>query len=305
MRKNNDKYPKQMYHPSKEPIAVQSMGEQSKLGPDWSEKYIHRKYPKWMCHWSKKSVIVNSAAEEAALGPGWGDHEDFEPYRQTRRRPEHADVLKWVDEWTVPGLSTDGRNRIKAALLRADADFWRSTEVLGTYGTFMREAFGRIATILLDLRILTEQQLRKEIPELVWDSAISAGWFQRASTVRSNILPYQAGHYFCWYDDTEDWTLFHGKIGEFMAALLDTPHDRKLDKAKSRSSRSRKVDPTVNRLNKQVRELRAAGLTHAEICARLGGQDRPPRASWRNLPWPVAYKRCTRAVTKWLSKASR
>lgn len=67
--------------------------------------------------------------------------------------------------------------------------------------------------------------------------------------------------------------------------------------------RTRKTDPAVRLIKKQVRELREAGLGYKAICDRLGSGDRPPRATWRELPWPVAYKRHTSAVTKWLSEA--
>lgn len=67
--------------------------------------------------------------------------------------------------------------------------------------------------------------------------------------------------------------------------------------------RKGKTDPTVQRIKKRVRELRKEGLDYSSICDRLGSFDRPPRAGWRELPWPRAYRRHTSAVTKWLSEA--
>jgi hypothetical protein len=67
--------------------------------------------------------------------------------------------------------------------------------------------------------------------------------------------------------------------------------------------RPRKLDPTVERIKVKVRELRADGCDFKSICARLGESERPPRATWRNLTWPVAHKLHTAAVTKWLSEA--
>lgn len=67
--------------------------------------------------------------------------------------------------------------------------------------------------------------------------------------------------------------------------------------------RERKRDASLQQLRLRVRALRDEDLSHQEICERLGNTGRPPRASWRGLSWPVAYKRHTAAVTKWLSDA--
>jgi hypothetical protein len=67
--------------------------------------------------------------------------------------------------------------------------------------------------------------------------------------------------------------------------------------------RKGKTDPTVQRIKKKVRELKKEGLDYRSICDRLGSRERPPRAGWRDLPWPRAYQKHTSAVTKWLSEA--
>jgi hypothetical protein len=69
--------------------------------------------------------------------------------------------------------------------------------------------------------------------------------------------------------------------------------------------RNRGSDPKVQRIKNQVRNLRKEGLDYKSICDRLGDSDRPRRAAWRHLSWPIAYKRHTSAVTKWLSEACR
>jgi hypothetical protein len=66
-----------------------------------------------------------------------------------------------------------------------------------------------------------------------------------------------------------------------------------------------KTDAAVQSIKKKVRELRKQGLDCRSICDRLGTTQRPPRATWRDLSWPVAYKRHTSAVTKWLSEACK
>jgi len=68
-------------------------------------------------------------------------------------------------------------------------------------------------------------------------------------------------------------------------------------------SQKGKVDATVQRIKKKVRELRKEGLDYSSICDRLQSFDRPPRAGWRELPWPIAYRKHNSAVMKWLSEA--
>jgi hypothetical protein len=70
------------------------------------------------------------------------------------------------------------------------------------------------------------------------------------------------------------------------------------------SRRKRRLDPTVQRIKDEVRNLKNEGLDYKSICDRLGQKARPPRSTWRDFSWPVAYKRRTSAVTKWLSEAS-
>jgi hypothetical protein len=70
-------------------------------------------------------------------------------------------------------------------------------------------------------------------------------------------------------------------------------------------SRKRQLDAGIQNLKARVRKLRHEGLTHRQICDRLGNSARPPRATWRDLEWPLAYRRHTAAVAKWLSDALR
>lgn len=72
-----------------------------------------------------------------------------------------------------------------------------------------------------------------------------------------------------------------------------------------RPQRVRQRDPDLQNLKARVRKLHRDGLTHRQICDRLANSPRPPRASWRELEWPLAYKRRSSAVTKWLSDACR
>jgi hypothetical protein len=65
----------------------------------------------------------------------------------------------------------------------------------------------------------------------------------------------------------------------------------------------RRVDPVVQQIKTRVKKLRAERRSYEDICGRLGDSARPPRAVWKDLTWPNAYRQHTKAVTKWLSEA--
>lgn len=165
----------------------------------------------------------------------------FDPYKGARAaRAEQPNPAKWVDEWPVPGLCSEHRDKIKAALWRADAAFAKSPGAAGACPDSMRYAFVGIAQLLFDAGILTEQLLQKDIPLLVWDSAIAAGWWRFASETRQDIFPEELGHYWVWRDDGEDWPgLFRAEAAEWRSKLLDGPIQRpeQRDAAEAKSSR--------------------------------------------------------------------
>src|ERR1022692_3679758 len=137
-------------------------------------------YPKMKYHWIQNHVIVNNADEGTALGGGWADTPAaFAPYRGPRP-PRTADqkAIKWVDDWPVPAVMSDHRQGIKIELLRVDVAFWKSPDTPDAHHTAMRQAFEGVAMVLFAAGILTESLLRNEIPQLVWDSAIAAGWWR-------------------------------------------------------------------------------------------------------------------------------
>jgi hypothetical protein len=222
-------YPRDMYHATKAKVAVSSAQEEKALGPEWSRVYIHREYPKVKYHWSGKSVPVQNADEETALGGGWASSSSvFDAYKGPRRSriEERADPCKWLDEWSAPGLSSEQRRKIKAQLLRADGAFDRSPDAdpESTALACMRQAFEGIALVLLDAGILTQDLLRKAIPELVWNSAIAGGWWRRAWETRQDIFPEPLGHYWVWREDSrESKELFRAETREWEARLLEAP----------------------------------------------------------------------------------
>lgn len=317
--------PKFMYHAIRPPVQVFSEQEQAALGPDWSEVYIHQEYPKCKHHWSGKTITVKDSAEEAALGGGWADTlAAFEPYKSPRRaKPEQSDPIKWVDSWMITGVSADLKIRIKAQLKMAHGVFWKAPGGDSAITDSMRSAFDGIAQVLFDAGVLTEELLGNSLPTLVWDSAIAGGWWHLASETPQNIFPEKLGHYWVWLDESRDWHgLFRGEIGDWEGKLLETtatnldqvrrgqapqprPASGLTEPATTPRPRVRRRDDQVEATRQLVKQMRKEGLTHQQICGRLGDHPRPIHAAWRHLPWPTAYLQNTSSVKKWLSAASK
>lgn len=179
-------------------------------------------YPRAKYHWIKEIALVQNADEEAALGGGWADTSSaFAAYRGPRQaRTAQQNPIRWVDAWQVPGMTSGLRKSIKLELLRADAEFWRSTDTPSAHLLTMRQAFDGIALVLFVGGVLTESLLGNEIPELVWDSAIAAGWWRCASETAQNIFPERVGHYWAWRDEGTDWQrLFHDEAAVWLVRL--------------------------------------------------------------------------------------
>ena len=129
-----------------------------------------------------------------------------------------------TDQWDVANLSADTRQAIKAAILRADATFWNCPDAPGANTEAMRFAFSGIAKALFKSGVLTEYVLITEIPLLVWDSAIAGGWWYLAAETRTEIFPYQMGHYWVWLEESRDWEgSFRSEIQQWRAQLLEAP----------------------------------------------------------------------------------
>jgi hypothetical protein len=189
---------------------------------------IPKPYPRWKHHWSRDAKIVNSLNEEMALGGGWADTPGpFEPYRDPNKtRPKEPNPVKWVPGWLPDLLSANHRKQIEACILRADSAFWKAAVYPASTAESMQEAFKGIAQVLFDAGMLTESRLKKDIPDLVWDSAIAAGWWHLASELPQSIFPEKVGHYWVWRDESRDWAnLFRAEIAGWRAKLLVAPKD--------------------------------------------------------------------------------
>jgi hypothetical protein len=219
-------FPRHVYHATKESKMISSAREEAELGPGWSRTNIHKDYPSARYSWNGKTITVANADEDAALGRGWTRNPAaFDAYKGTRpARTEEQDPARWLDEWSVPGLSSGHRKKIKAQLLRADGAFERSPDPDSAALAAMRQAFDGIARVLFEAEILNGDLLRKDIPLLVWDSASAGGWWRYASETAQDIFPEQVGHYWVWRDESQDWEgLFRAETREWDAALLEAP----------------------------------------------------------------------------------
>jgi hypothetical protein len=295
--------------------------------------YTPQKYPGWRYHRSGKSIVINDAESEAALGEGWSDSPG------TFRLPTGSDPLRCFDTWDLESLNSEARGRIRQGLIEAHADVVESgaDQDDRVRQAIMPKVFDLFARGFSAVGVLTEAILKESIPIMVCDAAVSGGWMTGALE-RNRLCMREYGHY--WVPDRvpktlEEW--FEAKIWRWRGKLEAKSYSGEGDPsgtpvveesgrleprtkdslgrsnradAKSGSQlqptkrpRERKLDPAVQRLKRQVRELRAAGLSHQEICERLGSGDRPPRAAWKDLPWPKAYREHPAAVTKWLSEA--
>jgi hypothetical protein len=220
-----NEYPVFMRHDSKAPVKVFSDHEEMALGPEWRRENIQHDYPRWKYHWTQKEQIVKNAEEELALGGGWaGTPAAFHAYQGPRKGTQRNGATKWTDEWVVPGLTDVVRRAIEAPLIRADAAFWRSPDSDSAELIAMRQAFTGVAKVLSEAGILTEELLRDELPQFIWDSAIAGGWYRYASEQPETIFPEKIGHYWAWRDENKDWkNVFYSEIGEWRAWLVENP----------------------------------------------------------------------------------
>jgi hypothetical protein len=217
--------PRSMHHATKAPVTVYSAEEEAALGPEWSRDYIYQEYPKVRHHWSGKEITVKNSEEEASLGGGWANSPaDFAPYKGPRTGSAVHNPERWVDEWAIPGLSPEARNKVRAQLWRADSEFWKSPDEPSADTAAMRIAFDGVASALFTAGILTDQLLREQIPLFVWESAIAAGWWRLASESPNTIFREQLGHYWVWREEGKDWQgLFRSEAGKWRAHLLEQP----------------------------------------------------------------------------------
>jgi hypothetical protein len=74
---------------------------------------------------------------------------------------------------------------------------------------------------------------------------------------------------------------------------------------RKRQSPIRTLNEQVTGIRLLVKKLKAEGLSHRQMCDRLANSARPPQSRWKDLSWPMAYKKQTKSVKRWLSEATR
>jgi hypothetical protein len=248
---------------------------------------IPKPYPRWKYQWSRVGKIVNSLEEEVALGGGWADTPgEFEPFREpVKPGSKPPNPAKWVAGWLPGVLSAEHPKKIEACVWTAHSVFWREANYPASTAESMRTAFNGIAGVLFDAGILTESRLTEDIPALVWDSAIAAGWWHHASELPQSIFPEKVGHYWVWWDESRDWpNLFRSEIAGWRAKLLLAPKDEsgkaigQLPQNPGLPANNREIAPAVGG-NPQGRkpDSEAATQDEAEPPAGADGDETTPR----------------------------
>jgi hypothetical protein len=121
------------------------------------------------------------------------------------------DPTNLVDEWPLPSLSLADRKRIKAHLLSASAVYKRGNPSDSRrFVAPIQQSFDGIASVLFDAKILTSEVLKNQLPLLLLESAIAAGWLHYAQPL-SKI----SAEFFQAYPD-----VFSAEIDEWSAKLL-------------------------------------------------------------------------------------
>jgi hypothetical protein len=122
------------------------------------------------------------------------------------------DPTNLVDEWPLPSLSLTDRKRIKAHLLSASAVYKRGNPSDSRrFVAPIQQAFDGIASVLFDARILTSEVLKNQLPLLLLESAIAAGWLHYVQP-----LSEVSAEFFKAYPD-----VFSAEIDEWSAKLLE------------------------------------------------------------------------------------
>jgi DNA-binding Xre family transcriptional regulator len=137
--------------------------------------------------------------------------------------PKDFDPTRLVDEWPLPGLSAVVRQKIKAQLLKAHADYLRTP--IDPYGFIepMQRAFGDVAGVLLEAKLLTVGLLRNQLRLFVVEAAIAGGWYAvaREEPLAELFLEYW-GHPSAWEDfNGRLRNVFSAEIAEWSGKLLE------------------------------------------------------------------------------------
>ena len=334
-----DAYPKPMYHATKPPVMVYSAQQQAELGPDWSEKYSYQPYPKMKYHWRKDPVTVKDEKEDRGLERGWANNPSafaWDNFKDRSWTQLESDPLRWSDGWLGSDLNSHVRNLIRAQLLKAHSAFLALSPAEGVLpsvglnfsGTFgappaiptayqeaMKRAFGGVAHVLHTERILKTNHLNIEIPVLLSDTAVSAGWWPwPTSEARTDIYTEQFGHYWFWGGWNQAQVLeriFQAATTEWLGTLLEAPpapvyqrrqmvsEDDKTRETKRRNLKYARIDSTLKAI------AGAQPIDHEEVFKTLDSRrvkfaDAEPFRSAGG--WIAGFEKNPAVAHSWLSK---
>jgi len=264
-----------------------------------------QEYPKCKYHYTGRTIEVKTADEEAKLElqGGWANTPGaFLKYQGPWRLGPQHDPTKWVDQWSVEGLSEALRKKIKAQLLKAHAAFWKAPDAPNANTDAMRQAFDGVAGAVFEAGLLSEPCLAEYIPQLVWDSAIAGGWWRLASDTPQSMFPERLGQYWVWRDESRDWNLlFAPEAAEWQAKLLESSecNSNPTGLSKARRERTESVtaatasaraqkweDVQIMFLSDERVQISTLGATETRNYAEMGFGDQrngKPSTAWRIL----------------------
>lgn len=101
-----------------------------------------------------------------------------------------------LDESNLDALSLDARQKIRDAISNAHADVLDSGKENGSIfrEASMKKVFDAFADAYFSAQLLTEEELTKLIPMLVYDAAVAGAW-QTGAVERNSRFTLQFGHY--------------------------------------------------------------------------------------------------------------
>ena len=152
-------------------------------------------------------------------------------------------------------------------------------------------------------------------PSGYWEETFLACWNQ---LVGKGDLPHTVSRAFDWvfrwaFRRSQDAWAFRKRLKEHLEiGIADWRAEWLERKAKQgpepAPKRRRRKPPKTNddplaRVRDLIREMKKERVSQKEMVARLGTMPRPPRVTWRDLPWDKAFydSKFSSAVKKWIS----
>jgi len=170
----------------------------------------------------------------------------------------------------------------------------------------MELSYSGICKVLFENGLLRNELLVKELPEIVWDTAIAGKWWRCASPDPADIFTERLGHYWVWRDESIDWSnQFRAEATRWRSMLLTQPLRQEAKSTKTPPARNSDYERIDSAL---VKIAEAKPRTHKEVSKLLDsrGIPPPPAAPFGAYgSWVAACKNDPKRSTAWLSKRWR